>query len=81
MQKTSMNLQKTDKKNCGDRVCLKPGIVVRRTATVDATMVGEQVVVDGHGDVHHKGTAESFAMSVHSLCAVVHRVCDQLVEF
>ena len=48
--------------------------------SVEATMV-ELGVVDGHGDVHHKGTTELFAMSAQSLCAVVDHVCDQLVEF
>ena len=48
--------------------------------SVDVTMV-ELGVVDGHGDVHHKGTAELFPMSAHSLCGVVDHVYDQLVEF
>ena len=48
--------------------------------SVEATMV-ELGVVDGHGDVHHRGTTELFAMSAQSLCAVVDHVYDQLVKF
>ena len=80
-------IRKSDKENCGDWVCLKAGIVVRRTAapmslpSVNATMVIEELgAADGHDDVHHTVTTELFAMSVHSLCAVVDHVYDQLVE-